>query len=285
MSGVLSKAFVPVFSWDTGMIPITISTLNIAAASDERAQKLLHEWIVPNSHDVYVFTETSEGKGTAILASAFQDAGWAWFQHATVAKDRGVAIATCLAGATARGPENDPGPGRALVVHLSSQPPIEIVGMYVPNRGNDWAKADRKEAFLRFWLDQLRTRTAKSRILLGDLNVVPLDQRPVFLPQLKSEYEWFKDLERVIDLYDAAVEHAGKHESTWVAHTGEGYTYDHILPQKCLAERVCDFAYDHSTRTHRALTDHSALVLTVQVDDVERRVVRPVGEPSQIQLF
>jgi exonuclease III len=266
------------------MIPITISTLNISAASEERAQKLLHEWIAPSSHDVFVFTETSEGKGTAILASAFRDAGWAWYQRPTAPKDRGVAIATRLGASIASEPEKDPVPGRSLAVYLRSHPTLEIVGMYVPNRGNDWAKAERKEAFLRFWLGQLRSRSDKSLILLGDLNVVPPGQRPAFLPQSQSEYEWFNDLAHVIGLYDAAVRHVGKHESTWVAHTGEGYTYDHILPHEHLADRVTDFSYDHSTRV-RTLTDHSALVITMLVDDVERKPVRPVGEPSQTQLF
>jgi exodeoxyribonuclease-3 len=159
--------------------------------------------------------------------------------------------------------------------------------MYVPNRGNDWAKTERKRAFLECWLNFCRASASGDvqRILLGDLNVVPTDQRPVFLPQQQFEYDWFVNLESAAGLYDAAVRHGPRHESTWVAHNGEGYTYDHIMLQKSLAKRVISFQYDHSTRQERALTDHSALVLTMDVDSVQRLSVSPIGQPRQTQLF
>lgn len=270
------------------MAQITIATLNISSASKERARRLLDEWVAPTSYDVYVLTETSEGQGTALLMSEFQNAGWATFQRPTAPKDRGVAIASRLRGSvSSRLPDNDPAPGRSIILHLNTSPRLELIGMYVPNRGNDWTKTERKRAFLECWLSYWRSNVSVDvqRILLGDLNVVPPDQRPVFLPQQQFEYDWFVNLDRVVGLYDAAVRHGSGRESTWVAHNGEGYTYDHIMPQKSLAERVVAFQYDHSTRQERSLTDHSALILTIAVDAMERLSVSPIGEPRQTQLF
>src|ERR1035437_7000866 len=217
---------------------IKLATLNIAAASKERARRVLDNWVVPTSCDVYVFTETSEGDGTQLISTDFKTAGWSVYQRATDQRDRGVMIASRLvATECCQYPQGDPAPGRSLVIRLSTDPLLEIVGMYVPNRGNDPTKTNRKRAFLDCWLHWFESNTPASehRILLGDLNVVPPGQHPQFLPQQQFEYSWFQDIQRKGQLYDAAQKHReASHESTWVAHTGEGYTYDHILPQRSI---------------------------------------------------
>jgi exodeoxyribonuclease-3 len=270
------------------MPQITIATLNIAAGSKERVRKLLDDWIAPTPYDVYVITETSDGPGTALLISEFRNAGWTIFQRPGTAGDRGVAIVSQIPGVlSTQLPGIDPAPGRCLVLQLNTIPRLELIGMYIPNRGNDWSKTDRKRNFLAFWKRYLCSRPSSDvqRILLGDLNVVPLEQHPTFLPQEKFEYDWFRDLTRVAGLYDAALSHGAGHESTWESHGGEGYTYDHILLQTGLSDRVLAFRYDHSTRKARALTDHSALILSLEVDTIERLSIRRIGEPIQMQLF
>jgi len=270
------------------MDQITIATLNISAASKERAPKLLDEWLIPTSYDIYVLTETSEGQGTSIILSKFRNAGWKIFQRPTEPKDRGVAIISRIAGYYSSSPflNNEPMPGRTLIVQLNTNPQIEIIGMYVPNRGNDWSKTERKRAFLEYWLGYFNFHPSEFRqILLGDLNVVPTEQQPKFLPQQQFEYDWFSKLDFKAGLYDAAIRHGNKHESTWVAFSGEGYTYDHIMLQKELADNVVSFHYDHSTRMERMITDHSALVLTITLDYVKRISVGPIGEPLQTELF
>ena len=266
---------------------ITITTLNIAAASGDRAQKLLDDWIKPTSFDVYVFTETSVGEGTALIMSQFKNAGWATFQRRPTGKDRGAAIVSRIrASIPSWLPDNHPEPCRSVVLELGTSPQLQLIGMYVPNRGNDRKKTARKRQFLDYWLSYCRSGTLNThRILLGDLNVVPSDQRPVLWPQQQFEHDWLADLDRAAGLYDAALKHSGRHESTWVSHSGEGYTYDHILPQKTLVRRVIGFRYDHAPQQDRRLTDHSALVLTIEVDSVERLTVRPLGEPNQTELF
>jgi exodeoxyribonuclease-3 len=248
----------------------------------------LDEWISPSSFDVYVLTETSEGSGTQLITSEFKTAGWTIFQRPTIAKDRGVTIASRL-GATesTHYSPSDPAPGRSIVIDLHTSPRVQLVGMYVPNRGNDPTKTERKRTFLEDWLRFLSDDSSSTqRILLGDLNVVPPAQRPQFLPQQQFEYDWYANLNSRGGFYDAAVMHsASGHESTWVAHTGEGYTYDHILLQKALSPRVVKFEYDHSTRSPGGITDHSALILSLDVDTASIVHRRPLAVPTQAELF
>lgn len=268
---------------------LTIVTLNIAAASKERALRLLETWLLPSSFDVYVLTETSEGPGTQLILDTFRDAGWSVFRRPTLDKDRGVAIVSRVE-ATVSGsyPRNDPAPGRSVIVELATTPALQLIGMYVPNRGNDPGKTERKRTFLTCWLKHLLEESAfhQHRILLGDLNVVPLDQQPQFLPQERFEYDWYRQLVQAGGLYDAALQHRPGHESTWVAHTGEGYTYDHIMPSLALTQRVTSFSYDHTPRVHGPLTDHSALIISVGLETISRLNLAARAVPTkQASLF
>src|ERR1041384_2965716 len=169
---------------------------------------------------------------------------------------------------------------RSVVADLDVVPRLEIIALYVPNRGNDRTKIERKRHFLDASLRYLsETRNPNiSRIIVGDLNVVPVSQRPVFLPQFPFEDEWYERLQSVAGFYDAAVGHYCGHESTWVAHTGEGYTYDHILPDESLRGRVVQFRYDHGPRISTSVTDHSAVTLTVRLDSVQYLHTNPPSE-------
>ncbi len=184
-------------------------------------------------------------------------------------------------------PENDPAPGRTVLLELDTDPAIQLVAMYVPNRGNDPGKTDRKRAFLDVWKRQIGSAGSKGsdRVLLGDLNVVPPTQHPRFLPQQQFEDAWFQYMCGPCGFYDAAQQHnRGGHESTWVAHTGEGYTYDHILPTRSLMSRVVEFRYDHATR-EAGLTDHSAMRLTLTIERKSVLPTHPLGQPAQRSLF
>jgi hypothetical protein len=108
---------------------ISIATLNIGSASKERAQRILLEWVVPRSFDIYVFTETSEGEGTKWLRGEFERSNWLVFQRPCVANDRGVLIATRIAGAeiTDYPERRDPAPGRTLASYVSVWEPVHSV--------------------------------------------------------------------------------------------------------------------------------------------------------------
>ena len=66
-----------------------------------------------------------------------------------------------------------------------------------------------------------------------------------------------------------------------MANTGEGYTYDHILPSRDLQTRVVAFAYDHSTRARSGITDHSALILQLRLDRIVRLHTRAGSADSE----
>ncbi len=267
---------------------ITIATINIGAASKERARSILDKWLIQVPADVYVLTETSEGQGTELILSEFRNSGWSVFQLPTAPKDRGAAVVTRIsASLVTELPPTDPAPGRSVVIDLSTLPPIRLIGMYVPNRGNDWAKTERKEKFLSCWLAYMQGLDSgtRQRILLGDLNVVPNPQHPIFLPQQRFEYDWLAQLQTRAGLRDAAVGLGAGHESTWVAHTGEGYTYDHIFMSAELMSRASHFRYDHSSREDRTITDHSALLVDLQLEEAEQIPVMKPGEQRQTQLF
>jgi exodeoxyribonuclease III len=267
---------------------LTISTLNIGAASLDRARRLVAEWLTTPSHDVHVLTEVSDGPGTAYVATQFSMAGWQVFKPKLREGGRGVLVASRVrAVESLRYPPNEPSPGRCVLVELRSTPTIEIVGMYVPNRGKEPSKLDRKREFMEQWLDHLTSDSAAShRVLIGDLNVVPPTQRPVFLPQLPFEDAWYNGLVADLRLEDVAQRcNGGEHESTWVSHSGEGYTYDHVLSALSLRDRVISCRYDHSPRDRGGVTDHSALILTLGVDAVQRIHHQPLVVQTQTALF
>jgi len=270
------------------MNQLKIGTLNVASASKERARRIIDEWITPSGFDLYVLTETSEGAGSILITSELKEAGWSVFQRPTLSKDRGVAIVSRVAATESSiYPTTDPGPGRSIVLDLHTTPPIQVVGMYVPNRGNDPAKTARKKAFLSCWLSYLveSSRANRRCILIGDLNIVPPAQQPLFLPQEPFEYAWYRQMAGSCRLYDAAVKHHSGHESTWVANTGEGYTYDHIMIHESLATHVIGFSYNHTTRSRGGVTDHSALALTLSIESLEFRDLKMHAAPKQATLF
>lgn len=270
------------------MKPVNIATLNIGAASKLRAQRILTDWVADSDFDVFVFTESSEGDGTELIVSAFSDVGWKIFRRRTELGDRGVVVASRIqATEDPTYPLDDPAPGRAIMINLDTDPQITLIGMYVPNRGNDLTKTGRKQAYLDCWLKYISRRThSHERILMGDFNVVPTEQTPAFLPQDKFEYNWYSKLCSESGLYDAAVAHnRGGHESTWVAHLGEGYTYDHIFIEHSLKTRISAFRYDHATRHRDGITDHSGLAVTVSVDRATVLETTKIGTPRQASLF
>jgi exodeoxyribonuclease-3 len=270
------------------MTSVRLVTLNVGAASKDRARRIVDEWIKPANYDVFVFTETSDGEGTALIISELADVGWSISRSPTLPNDRGVTVASRIR--TQRSDEHlgsDPVPGRGLILQLDTNPRLELVAMYVPNRGNDAAKTERKRAYLNFWLKRLQQRGLPTyQVLMGDLNVVPPEQHPQFLPQQQFEYKWYAALSEMCQLYDAAVHHnSSGHESTWVASSNEGYTYDHIFVDTRLKQSVKGFQYDHSTRRRGGVTDHSALALEIVVDSCVYLDTYEVGTPRQGGLF
>jgi hypothetical protein len=87
-------------------------------------------------------------------------------------------------------------------------------------------------------------------------------------------------------LYDAAYRHhENGHESTWVAYTGEGYTYDHIFVQEDLQPQVRQVQYDHRPRLSMGVSDHSAVIVTLELTRMDMIHRRELVVPTQTDLF
>lgn len=259
---------------------LSIATLNIGSASEQRAIRLFDEWIAPTDCDVYVLTETTRGAGTSAIVAAFRASEWGVF-HA-LADDRGVAIVSRVAARARRLPQGEPRPGRVLSIELETRPRVTVIGMYVPSRDASTASIARLEPFLDFWLEALRATAGEARLLAGDLNVVPPSQKPVEFPQMPFESEWFAALQREADFVDPSPE---GHEPTWVTHRGEPYTYDYIIPSRNLEGRLTAYTIDHSPRTPVRYTDHSAVRAVLNVDQASFLHRRRAARAAQNSLF
>lgn len=247
-----------------------IVSLNIASASERRAEAII-TWLKGSQADLVVMSETSNGPGTRRIARAFLELGWYGQLGETTGNERGAAIYGRWPMQTTDRPQADPLPARAMTVTVDG---FDLYGFYIPNRGNDATKLRRKTEFLDAWgkwlVDKGRERPS---LVIGDLNIVPASQHPAMLPQMKFEYDWIQRLRSVYS--DLAESRLGAHEFTWVAHTGEGYTYDHAFASRGLAPRVVAFEYDHSSRSKEA-SDHSAL--TVDIHSTIRSQCRPISD-------
>jgi exonuclease III len=264
--------------------PITIATLNIGACSRSRAERIIDEWINPNAFDVLALTETSSGSGTTHLHTYLTGVGYLVYGSDPDAKDRGALVATRLQAIEAPYPPADPLPWRSASTRITGSPDLGITGLYVPNRSNDPLKLQRKRTYLDVWREWLLAEQGPL-LVLGDLNVVPPTQKPKMLPQMDFEYEWYSSLTDT-RFVDCALAFGGTaHEATWVSHFGEPYTYDHMFISPSLRSAVRSFAYDHTTRGPTGVTDHSALILTIELAGATPADPPAPHEVRQTELF
>src|SRR4029079_19127037 len=214
-------------------------------------------------------------------------AGWSVFRERLPERERGVLIAARIAAVRIDGPVDDPAPGRTVFIELSSEPRVIVAGMYVPSRNATVRQIQRTQAFLAFWSRSLTAMVSHPhRVLAGDLNVVPPDQHPIIFPQLDFEDRWFASLEHAADLVDPVRLRGLRHEFTWRARpSDEGYTYDYVLASRALIPRVANTSYDHTVRMTRGLSDHSAVALSLRLDNVPLGAPRPQQHVRQSSLF
>src|SRR5215468_6931068 len=115
---------------------LSLLTLNIGAASRERAEHLL-TWLAKRPEDdVLLLTETSAGAGTDYLLSQFRNAGYAVVHTPDRTGDRGTALVSRVRLLT------EPFehfadvslPGRLAGAVLDTQPRLAVLSVYVPSR-------------------------------------------------------------------------------------------------------------------------------------------------------
>src|SRR5262245_39302117 len=124
---------------------LSIMTINIGAASPDRARMLL-DWLARRPEDVFILTETSAGPGTAYLLDQFRRAGYAVIKTPDGGGERGSALISRVQICRDLTPEiaSVSIPCRVSAGVLDSEPQIAVLGMYVPSRDRSEAKTERK---------------------------------------------------------------------------------------------------------------------------------------------
>ncbi|BCL14638.1 exodeoxyribonuclease III [Micromonospora sagamiensis] len=265
---------------------LSILTLNIQATSQRRAEPLLR-WLTARPEQILLLTETSGGDGSAYLLDQFRRAG-CHVLHPPLPGDRGAAMISRVP-VTDR-PDITAGlsiPGRAVAATVHTDPPVTVLGIYVPSSDRAPAKVERKRAFLASLIDTLDRLTADERahlVLGGDYNVIPRDHQPpypgVWLP---FEYALFDALA------DAGLTDAHHHltpgtpQHSWFGRAGNGYRFDYLHVGDALRDRLRDGDYLQEPREQR-LTDHAAVTLNLDlpVGTLDVRPLPAVAEPATL---
>ena len=262
---------------------LSILTINIGAASRDRAEALL-AWLRGRAEDVFLLTETSAGAGTTYLLDQFRQAGFAVLHTPTDNGDRGAALVSRIRVAADLGDHfaDVSLPGRVAMAVLDTQPPVAVLGVYVPSRDRSLHKTERKQAFiasLQEALDRMPGQLRDSMVVGGDYNVIARSHRPLHPGFLPFEFALLAGLE-ARGFVDAHLRCApGQQVYSWVGRTGDGYRYDYLHVGQALADRIDGCAYLHETREQR-LTDHAAVTLDLRIDSAQRMAVRDDARPT-----
>ncbi|GII90639.1 exodeoxyribonuclease III [Sinosporangium siamense] len=264
---------------------LSVLTVNIGAASRERAERLLG-WLATRPEQVVLLTETSAGTGTAFLLEEFSRAGWR-VVNTPDDGDRGAALVSRIAltdqsvdlGAVSI-------PGRIAAAVLDTSPQICVAAVYVPSRDRSLAKTERKETFITSLLKTLAAlpeQTRRHLVLGGDYNVIGRTHRPLHRGFLPFEFGLLEALNEqgLRDAHDLL--RTEEQPYSWIGRTGDGYRYDYLHVGAELAGRIDACAYLHETR-EQGLTDHAALTATLRVAGCALST-GSFGERSEIALF
>jgi exodeoxyribonuclease-3 len=242
---------------------LTILTLNVYSPSPTRAERQL-EWLSKRPEEIFVLTETSNGRGSELMVERLRSAGWMVAGRTPREHERGVLIASRVA-LGASDTTVDYLPERVATVTVGG---LEIVGVYAPSRDDSAEKVARKRRFLAELLTVVGAGKARGRVLIGDLNVVERKGSTggVFRDW---EYELYEELPNLgwLDAYRAL--HPDRVELSWVDGDGRGYRFDHAFITADMRERMLRCEYVHETR-EAELSDHSAMVVELKGIDRER---------------
>jgi exodeoxyribonuclease III len=246
---------------------LSMLTVNIGAASPERARPLL-DWLARRPEEVLVITETSAGPGTSWLLDRFRTAGFAVIKTADADGERGSAMVSRVRLARDLTAEFAAVsiPCRVAAAVLDTEPAISVIGVYVPSRDRSAEKTERKQRFIRTFVescDKLPDDLRHHLLLGGDYNVIGKTHRPLHPGFLPFEFGLLDGLlER--GLVDA-FEHIAPDDRaySWIGRTGDGYRYDYMHVGPGLAGLISACSYLHETRQLN-LTDHAAMTLTLQ---------------------
>ena len=216
------------------------------------------EWLLRQSADVIVLTETCDNEGCRSLQERLFEGGYDIVASIPPAGEFGTVIASrCPLELSTFVDAVTFLPSRIAAVRLPSES-VELIGVYVPNRDASEAKIARKQDFLRSLGKALVSRPRTSMVFCGDLNLIPRDHVPRYTFFKNWEYRFFDDL-RESALYDTfTLNNESRQGHSWVGQTGDGYRYDYCFVSSDLTRLVSTADFDHDAR-RKGLSDHAAL--------------------------
>jgi exonuclease III len=179
-------------------------------------------------------------------------------------------------------------PGRVATATIAgTDPPLTVVGVYVPSSDRAPDKIARKRDFITSLLTALRgfPEQVRARLVLGgDYNVITRDHLPPYRGFLPFEYGMLDALHDLglVDAHEHCAPGAQAH--SWIGRSGNGYRFDYVHIAAPLTDRLVDVRYVHDPR-ERQLTDHAAVTVSLCVPVGARLPVDPAGLVSTGLLF
>jgi exodeoxyribonuclease III len=259
---------------------LSVMTLNIANPSRARAEKQL-DWLASRPEQILVLTETSANEGSRLVAERLGNAGWRVQYSVPPQGERGVMLATRVAGELATEELPIYLPDRAATMLVSG---VQIIGVYAPSRDASVEKVARKRRFLAELLTLIGQRPGGKQMVIGDLNIVEPGSRGVTGLFQDWEFEFYEELPSM-QWADAFRQlHPDRGADSWVDPNGVGFRFDHCFLSAGLTERLVRCEYVHETRTD-GLSDHSALSVAVAVDSLTHLDVSDALDGSPPSLF
>ncbi len=251
---------------------LSLLTLNIQAAAPARAEAVLR-WLDGRAEDVFLLTETSNGRGTAHLLDQCRQAGLTVIHTPDATGERGVALVSRvpivarpdLAASVTL-------PTRVAAGVIAGSPDVTVIGVYVPSSDRAPDKVSRKRDFLVSLLaviDRLPADVRDTLVLGGDYNVIARDHQPAYPGFLPFEYAVLDALDGhgLVDAYRHCA--PGVQTHSWIGRTGNGYRFDYVPVGAALVERIAGCGYLHEPREHK-LSDHAAVVLNLDSIELAR---------------
>lgn len=256
---------------------IQVLTCNVQRANVSRTRQQA-AWLAGSDADVLVLTEVSAGESGDVLAQLLADDGFGVMLPAPSVNDRYRVLVACR---DAEPTGVDIGAGSmghrcvaARVVFPAGK--IGVTGLYVPSRGPTARRNQDKRAFQDRVVTVLpHVETALDVpgpvVVTGDLNVLEPDHDPHYAVFGEWEYGFYRafgqsgfdDAFRITEPLVMDYSWFGRPS---VEGKCNGYRFDHAFVSRAHRTAVVACRYDHSVRA-AGLTDHSALILTLDVTD------------------
>jgi exodeoxyribonuclease-3 len=247
------------------MLELSILTLNIGGASQSRAQRI-EEWLERRHEDVLILTETRDSIGTRYLLEKFQSRGYMVIDQQLNNHNRGAAIVSRVSISKAHLPFVRPNISeRVPSVELDTEPPVIIVGLYVPARSPHGYRIGRKQRFIESLLRSLSDTSFEVRskmIIGGDYNVISRSHRPFHKDMLPFELNLIDEIESTGFINAFSKLEPAQQPYSWSDRAGLHYCLDYFHVSAELESRITSCAYLTETR-QSGISDHSAVTLSI----------------------